>query len=607
MAARPRRRATGSARGSTPPSRRCPTPPPTPTMVVDLDAFDANAADLVRRAGGTPIRVASKSLRVPALIARALARRRLLRACWRYTLREALWLHEQGISDDIVLGYPTVDRGALGRLVASPSARGRDHADGRRRRAPRRRRLGPLLHGRRRSGSRSTSTPGCGWAASTSARSARRCTTPPTSCALARDDRRPARLPAGRRDDLRGPGRRRAGRRADPAGAVADRAPAQVRLDRASWRYAAARSPTRCAEVADLEFWNAGGSGSVESTGRRPGGHRGRGRLRAAGARRCSTTTSPSSRGRRRTSGVPVAAPAHRRHGHRRTAAASSPPARTAPTGCRCPWAPAGPAPDRARGRRRGADPAHRAGRGHLLQIGDLVWFRHAKSGELFEHAQRRAPAGRGRDRRHRADATAAPGTPSDEPPMRPDATVAACWRTRRPAAAARRGPAGLRRRSRRAPARPPWPAAVAERRAGARVRAHGRPLRGLGRARRRAGPAPRRRSSRRWPPGRPGSTGATTGTRGEFAELHAVEPSDLLVLEGVGSGSRELAAYLRHRAGLGRRADADLRLRARAGARRRGRSRRTGCGGWTTSRRTSPRTAPRERADLRRRRPAAS
>jgi D-serine deaminase-like pyridoxal phosphate-dependent protein len=50
-----------------------PEAPATPLMVVDLDAFDANAADLVRRAGGTPIRVASKSLRVPALIERALA------------------------------------------------------------------------------------------------------------------------------------------------------------------------------------------------------------------------------------------------------------------------------------------------------------------------------------------------------------------------------------------------------------------------------------------------------------------------------------------------------------------------------------------------------
>jgi D-serine deaminase-like pyridoxal phosphate-dependent protein len=47
-----------------------PDPPPTPIAVVDLDAFDANAADLVRRAGGKPVRVASKSIRVPALISR---------------------------------------------------------------------------------------------------------------------------------------------------------------------------------------------------------------------------------------------------------------------------------------------------------------------------------------------------------------------------------------------------------------------------------------------------------------------------------------------------------------------------------------------------------
>ena len=50
-----------------------PEPPSTPIAVVDLDAFDANADDLVRRAGGKPLRVASKSLRVPALIRRALA------------------------------------------------------------------------------------------------------------------------------------------------------------------------------------------------------------------------------------------------------------------------------------------------------------------------------------------------------------------------------------------------------------------------------------------------------------------------------------------------------------------------------------------------------
>jgi len=93
----------------------------TPLMVVDLDAFDANADDLVRRAAGTPIRVASKSVRVPALLRRVLAREGF-QGVLGYTLAEALWLEEQGLCDDIVVAYPTVDRAALARLVASPSS-----------------------------------------------------------------------------------------------------------------------------------------------------------------------------------------------------------------------------------------------------------------------------------------------------------------------------------------------------------------------------------------------------------------------------------------------------------------------------------------------------
>ena len=66
-------------------------------MVVDLDAFDANAADLRRRAGGTPIRLASKSVRVPALIRRALDQEGF-RGVLAYTLAEALWLEEHEVS-----------------------------------------------------------------------------------------------------------------------------------------------------------------------------------------------------------------------------------------------------------------------------------------------------------------------------------------------------------------------------------------------------------------------------------------------------------------------------------------------------------------------------
>ncbi|WP_121258826.1 amino acid deaminase/aldolase [Nocardioides ferulae] len=101
-----------------------PSPPATPVLVVDLDAFDHNAADLVRRAGGKPIRLASKSVRVPALLRRALAVDGFSGVLG-YTLREALWLEEQGVSDDIVVAYPTVDRAALAQLVASPTAAAR--------------------------------------------------------------------------------------------------------------------------------------------------------------------------------------------------------------------------------------------------------------------------------------------------------------------------------------------------------------------------------------------------------------------------------------------------------------------------------------------------
>lgn len=101
-----------------------PEEPATPIVVVDLDAFDANAADLVRRAGGKPIRVATKSLRVPALVARALAHPGFA-GVLAYSLREALWLSEHDVCDDIVMGYPSVDRTALAALAGDGTAAAR--------------------------------------------------------------------------------------------------------------------------------------------------------------------------------------------------------------------------------------------------------------------------------------------------------------------------------------------------------------------------------------------------------------------------------------------------------------------------------------------------
>lgn len=93
-----------------------------PFAVIDLDAFDANATDLMRRARGVPLRLASKSLRVRTLQARALKAGFEGVLC--FTLPEALWLASIGW-DDLVVGYPTVDRSALRELATNADARAR--------------------------------------------------------------------------------------------------------------------------------------------------------------------------------------------------------------------------------------------------------------------------------------------------------------------------------------------------------------------------------------------------------------------------------------------------------------------------------------------------
>jgi D-serine deaminase-like pyridoxal phosphate-dependent protein len=96
---------------------------PAPLVVVDLDAVEANADDLVRRADGVPIRVASKSVRVPDVIERALARPGFA-GVMAYSVREATWLARRGVTD-VLLGYPSVDTGAIDQLAADPVARER--------------------------------------------------------------------------------------------------------------------------------------------------------------------------------------------------------------------------------------------------------------------------------------------------------------------------------------------------------------------------------------------------------------------------------------------------------------------------------------------------
>ena len=126
---------TEEAAAAAPQPRDTPTPLPLPTPTeaferyetifggkqapfafVDLDAVWSNAAEMLKRAGGKPIRIASKSVRCRPLLDRLLDLDRGFQGLLTFTLPETLWLWEQGMRD-LVLAYPTADRPSLTRLA----------------------------------------------------------------------------------------------------------------------------------------------------------------------------------------------------------------------------------------------------------------------------------------------------------------------------------------------------------------------------------------------------------------------------------------------------------------------------------------------------------
>lgn len=90
-----------------------------PVAAIDVAALRHNTLDMLVRAGGVPIRVASKSVRVREVLDAVLAVPGY-RGILAFTLPEALWLARD--HDDIVLGYPTVDRDAIAQLAADEGA-----------------------------------------------------------------------------------------------------------------------------------------------------------------------------------------------------------------------------------------------------------------------------------------------------------------------------------------------------------------------------------------------------------------------------------------------------------------------------------------------------
>ncbi|XBH21791.1 alanine racemase [Jonesiaceae bacterium BS-20] len=94
---------------------------PGPVSVIDLAAFDENARTLVARAAGKPIRLATKSVRVRGLIERAMTNPGF-QGLMAYSLAEALWLVSHGFTD-VLVAYPTVDRRSLSVLAGDEHAR----------------------------------------------------------------------------------------------------------------------------------------------------------------------------------------------------------------------------------------------------------------------------------------------------------------------------------------------------------------------------------------------------------------------------------------------------------------------------------------------------
>ena len=92
-----------------------------PFAFVDLDAVWANAADMLRRAGGIPIRVASKSVRCRAVLERVLSLDRGFQGCSPSPCPRRSFSGRRA-SGTCVLAYPCVDPQwleALARLTAA--------------------------------------------------------------------------------------------------------------------------------------------------------------------------------------------------------------------------------------------------------------------------------------------------------------------------------------------------------------------------------------------------------------------------------------------------------------------------------------------------------
>jgi D-serine deaminase-like pyridoxal phosphate-dependent protein len=87
-----------------------------PAAMVDLDLLEKNAQDILKRAGNMRIRIASKSVRCRRLIEHLFKYSSCFQGLMTFTAEETLFLAQQGL-DDFLLGYPTTDRVSVEALL----------------------------------------------------------------------------------------------------------------------------------------------------------------------------------------------------------------------------------------------------------------------------------------------------------------------------------------------------------------------------------------------------------------------------------------------------------------------------------------------------------
>lgn len=94
-----------------------------PTLCLDLNYFEENltwAKNILGTTSGKTIRIATKSIRSLPILKKILASSSIYQGLMTYSLNEALWLKNLGFKN-ILMGYPTVDIEALNQLAKDPA------------------------------------------------------------------------------------------------------------------------------------------------------------------------------------------------------------------------------------------------------------------------------------------------------------------------------------------------------------------------------------------------------------------------------------------------------------------------------------------------------